>query len=170
MDTPACYLTNMNLFTLTPSVMFVNFRCCSFQLLWNNPIWLVRSNFLPTLQLTKLHQLAMQHIPLPSLGQSNPTFPGTYPRLPREVHLSLFLSSLLLNRTIKQPCHPTQDQVRLYSVFQTISKHVFPRWTLLWIDWHISKQDLMSLSLILAFISYQQWSLGQQMWLLSTVS
>eukprot|EP00063_Salmo_salar_P034883 XP_014009718.1 PREDICTED: poly(rC)-binding protein 3-like isoform X2 [Salmo salar] len=27
-------------------------------------------------QLTKLHQLAMQHIPLPSLGQSNPTFPG----------------------------------------------------------------------------------------------
>ncbi|KAM9809169.1 poly(rC)-binding protein 3 isoform 1-T2 [Syngnathus typhle] len=31
--------------------------------------------------LTKLHQLAMQHIPLPSLGQSNPTFPGTYPRL-----------------------------------------------------------------------------------------
>nr|XP_049592016.1 poly(rC)-binding protein 3 isoform X1 [Syngnathus scovelli]XP_049592017.1 poly(rC)-binding protein 3 isoform X1 [Syngnathus scovelli] len=26
--------------------------------------------------LTKLHQLAMQHIPLPSLGQSNPTFPG----------------------------------------------------------------------------------------------
>ncbi|KAM6916040.1 poly(rC)-binding protein 3 isoform 1-T1 [Xenentodon cancila] len=32
--------------------------------------------------LTKLHQLAMQHIPLPSLGQSNPTFPGTYPRLP----------------------------------------------------------------------------------------
>lgn len=39
--------------------------------------------------LTKLHQLAMQHIPLPSLGQSNPTFPGTYPWLPREVHLSL---------------------------------------------------------------------------------
>uniref|UniRef100_A0A8C1CS52 Zgc:110045 n=1 Tax=Cyprinus carpio carpio TaxID=630221 RepID=A0A8C1CS52_CYPCA len=26
--------------------------------------------------LTKLHQLAMQHIPLTSLGQSNPTFPG----------------------------------------------------------------------------------------------
>ncbi|XP_037533657.1 poly(rC)-binding protein 4 [Nematolebias whitei] len=26
--------------------------------------------------LTKLHQLAMQHIPFPSLGQSNPTFPG----------------------------------------------------------------------------------------------
>ncbi|XP_077437691.1 poly(rC)-binding protein 3 isoform X1 [Vanacampus margaritifer] len=26
--------------------------------------------------LTKLHQLAMQHISLPSLGQSNPTFPG----------------------------------------------------------------------------------------------
>ncbi|XP_059215359.1 poly(rC)-binding protein 3 [Centropristis striata] len=43
--------------------------------------------------LTKLHQLAMQHIPLPSLGQSNPTFPGTYPRLPREVHLSLCLHS-----------------------------------------------------------------------------
>ncbi|TNN21708.1 Poly(rC)-binding protein 3 [Liparis tanakae] len=39
--------------------------------------------------LTKLHQLAMQHIPLPSLGQSNPTFPGTYPRLPGEVHPSL---------------------------------------------------------------------------------
>uniref|UniRef100_A0A8K9Y4H5 Zgc:110045 n=1 Tax=Oncorhynchus mykiss TaxID=8022 RepID=A0A8K9Y4H5_ONCMY len=36
----------------------------------------IHSNFLPTLQLTKLHQLAMQHIPLPSLGQSNPTFPG----------------------------------------------------------------------------------------------
>ncbi|TRY87165.1 hypothetical protein DNTS_024231 [Danionella cerebrum] len=27
--------------------------------------------------LTKLHQLAMQHIPFTSLGQSNPTFPGT---------------------------------------------------------------------------------------------
>uniref|UniRef100_A0A8B9KG64 Zgc:110045 n=1 Tax=Astyanax mexicanus TaxID=7994 RepID=A0A8B9KG64_ASTMX len=31
---------------------------------------------LPAPQLTKLHQLAMQHIPLTSLGQSNPTFPG----------------------------------------------------------------------------------------------
>uniref|UniRef100_A0A3Q0R0A8 Zgc:110045 n=2 Tax=Percomorphaceae TaxID=1489872 RepID=A0A3Q0R0A8_AMPCI len=50
----------------------------------------VYSNFLPTLQLTKLHQLAMQHIPLPSLGQSNPTFPGTYPWLPRERSLSYF--------------------------------------------------------------------------------
>ncbi|CAL8366557.1 poly(rC)-binding protein 3 [Gadus morhua] len=30
----------------------------------------------PHQDLTKLHQLAMQHIPLPSLGQSNPTFPG----------------------------------------------------------------------------------------------
>uniref|UniRef100_A0A8C5BZM2 Zgc:110045 n=1 Tax=Gadus morhua TaxID=8049 RepID=A0A8C5BZM2_GADMO len=29
-----------------------------------------------SIPLTKLHQLAMQHIPLPSLGQSNPTFPG----------------------------------------------------------------------------------------------
>ncbi|XP_066534858.1 poly(rC)-binding protein 3 isoform X3 [Hoplias malabaricus] len=29
-----------------------------------------------TAPLTKLHQLAMQHIPLTSLGQSNPTFPG----------------------------------------------------------------------------------------------
>lgn len=48
----------------------------------------VSSNFLPTLQLTKLHQLAMQHIPLPSLGQSNPTFPGTYPWLLGEGHLS----------------------------------------------------------------------------------
>ncbi|XP_056292019.1 poly(rC)-binding protein 3 isoform X2 [Pseudoliparis swirei] len=26
--------------------------------------------------LTKLHQLALQHVPLPSLGQSHPTFPG----------------------------------------------------------------------------------------------
>uniref|UniRef100_A0A3Q3GC73 Zgc:110045 n=1 Tax=Labrus bergylta TaxID=56723 RepID=A0A3Q3GC73_9LABR len=41
-------------------------------------------------RLTKLHQLAMQHIPLPSLGQSNPTFPGTYPRLPGEHSLSYF--------------------------------------------------------------------------------
>eukprot|EP00066_Takifugu_rubripes_P011954 XP_011601220.1 PREDICTED: poly(rC)-binding protein 3-like [Takifugu rubripes] len=32
--------------------------------------------------LTKLHQLAMQHIPLPSLGQSNPTFPGLDPSAP----------------------------------------------------------------------------------------
>uniref|UniRef100_A0A3Q2PUU1 Poly(rC)-binding protein 3-like n=1 Tax=Fundulus heteroclitus TaxID=8078 RepID=A0A3Q2PUU1_FUNHE len=40
--------------------------------------------------LTKLHQLAMQHIPLPSLGQSNPTFPGTYPRLPGERFFSYF--------------------------------------------------------------------------------
>lgn len=88
----ACFLRKMNLLILTLCVMFVNFRLalfCSCQLLWNNPVWLVSSNFLPTLQLTKLHQLAMQHIPLPSLGQSNPTFPGTYPRLPREVHLSL---------------------------------------------------------------------------------
>lgn len=87
----------MNLFTLTPSVMFVNFRLalyCSCQRLWNNPVWLVSSNFLPTLQLTKLHQLAMQHIPLPSLGQSNPTFPGTYPRLPGGSP-SIPLSSLL---------------------------------------------------------------------------
>ncbi|CAL8256882.1 unnamed protein product [Lota lota] len=30
----------------------------------------------PHQDLTKLHQLAMQHIPFPSLGQSNPTFPG----------------------------------------------------------------------------------------------
>ncbi|XP_061914656.1 poly(rC)-binding protein 3-like isoform X1 [Entelurus aequoreus] len=32
--------------------------------------------------LTKLHQLAMQHIPLPSLGQSNPTFPGLEASVP----------------------------------------------------------------------------------------
>ncbi|XP_066534857.1 poly(rC)-binding protein 3 isoform X2 [Hoplias malabaricus] len=31
---------------------------------------------IPPQDLTKLHQLAMQHIPLTSLGQSNPTFPG----------------------------------------------------------------------------------------------
>ncbi|XP_052469510.1 poly(rC)-binding protein 3-like isoform X1 [Carassius gibelio] len=31
---------------------------------------------IPTQDLTKLHQLAMQHIPFTSLGQSNPTFPG----------------------------------------------------------------------------------------------
>uniref|UniRef100_A0A8C1SMS0 Zgc:110045 n=1 Tax=Cyprinus carpio TaxID=7962 RepID=A0A8C1SMS0_CYPCA len=36
---------------------------------------IVLTSFLPP-QLTKLHQLAMQHIPLTSLGQSNPTFPG----------------------------------------------------------------------------------------------
>lgn len=76
---------------MPPSVMFANVRLAvyySCQLLWNNPVWLVSSNFLPTLQLTKLHQLAMQHIPLPSLGQSNPTFPGTYPWLRGEVRLS----------------------------------------------------------------------------------
>lgn len=95
---PACFWREMSLFTLTPSVMFVIVRLalfCSDQLLWNNPVWLVSSNFLPTLQLTKLHQLAMQHIPLPSLGQSNPTFPGTYPRLPGEVHQSPCLHSSL---------------------------------------------------------------------------
>ncbi|XP_072533004.1 poly(rC)-binding protein 3 isoform X2 [Salminus brasiliensis] len=31
---------------------------------------------IPPQDLTKLHQLAMQHIPFTSLGQSNPTFPG----------------------------------------------------------------------------------------------
>ncbi|XP_052429458.1 poly(rC)-binding protein 3 isoform X1 [Carassius gibelio] len=31
---------------------------------------------IPPQDLNKLHQLAMQHIPLTSLGQSNPTFPG----------------------------------------------------------------------------------------------
>ncbi|XP_031434766.1 poly(rC)-binding protein 3 isoform X3 [Clupea harengus] len=31
---------------------------------------------IPHQDLTKLHQLAMQHIPLTSLGQHNPTFPG----------------------------------------------------------------------------------------------
>ncbi|XP_062851203.1 poly(rC)-binding protein 3 [Trichomycterus rosablanca] len=31
---------------------------------------------IPTQDLTKLHQLAMQNIPFTSLGQSNPTFPG----------------------------------------------------------------------------------------------
>ncbi|XP_028844521.1 poly(rC)-binding protein 3 isoform X2 [Denticeps clupeoides] len=31
---------------------------------------------IPHQDLTKLHQLAMQHIPLTSLGQNNPTFPG----------------------------------------------------------------------------------------------
>ncbi|KPP61660.1 hypothetical protein Z043_120219 [Scleropages formosus] len=30
----------------------------------------------PALQLTKLHQLAMQHSPFTPLGQNNPTFPG----------------------------------------------------------------------------------------------
>lgn len=43
--------------------------------------WIVLTS-LPALQLTKLHQLAMQHIPFTSLGQSNPTFPGTYPKDP----------------------------------------------------------------------------------------
>ncbi|GAA6110659.1 poly(rC)-binding protein 3 isoform X1 [Tachysurus ichikawai] len=37
---------------------------------------------IPPQDLTKLHQLAMQHIPFTSLGQSNPTFPGTYPKIP----------------------------------------------------------------------------------------
>ncbi|XP_028324175.1 poly(rC)-binding protein 3 [Gouania willdenowi] len=36
--------------------------------------------------LTKLHQLAMQHIPLPSLGQSNPTFPGLDASAPTSSH------------------------------------------------------------------------------------
>uniref|UniRef100_A0A674NFV1 Zgc:110045 n=1 Tax=Takifugu rubripes TaxID=31033 RepID=A0A674NFV1_TAKRU len=48
----------------------------------SSPMGVINSNFLPTLQLTKLHQLAMQHIPLPSLGQSNPTFPGLDPSAP----------------------------------------------------------------------------------------
>lgn len=50
--------------------------------------WLVLTS-LPALQLTKLHQLAMQHIPFTSLGQSNPTFPGMYPKIPGDVFLSL---------------------------------------------------------------------------------
>nr|XP_020457716.1 poly(rC)-binding protein 3-like isoform X2 [Monopterus albus] len=36
--------------------------------------------------LTKLHQLAMQHIPLPSLGQNNPTFPGLDATAPTNSH------------------------------------------------------------------------------------
>uniref|UniRef100_A0A672MBM8 Zgc:110045 n=1 Tax=Sinocyclocheilus grahami TaxID=75366 RepID=A0A672MBM8_SINGR len=43
------------------------------------------AGFVMQVTLTKLHQLAMQHIPFTSLGQSNPTFPGTYPELPREL-------------------------------------------------------------------------------------
>lgn len=35
---------------------------------------------LPPQQLTKLHQLALQQTPFPPLGQTNPAFPGTYPR------------------------------------------------------------------------------------------
>lgn len=97
---------------MTPSVIFANVRLavyCSCQLLWNNPVWLVSSNFLPTLQLTKLHQLAMQHIPLPSLGQSNPTFPGTYPWLLGEVHLSpCHHSSLKSHHQNVQECGPSQ--------------------------------------------------------------
>ncbi|XP_031140149.1 poly(rC)-binding protein 3 isoform X1 [Sander lucioperca] len=63
--------------------------------------------------LTKLHQLAMQHIPLPSLGQSNPTFPGTYPRLPGEVHLSLCLHSSS-NHIINTPV--TSERIKDVSI------------------------------------------------------
>lgn len=104
-------------FHMTPSVMFVNVWLalyCSFQILWNNSDWLVSSNFLPTLQLTKLHQLAMQHIPLPSLGQSNPTFPGTYPRLPGEVHLSSCLHSSLESHHLNTPA--TTERISLLSL------------------------------------------------------
>ncbi|XP_059422630.1 poly(rC)-binding protein 3 isoform X3 [Carassius carassius] len=59
---------------------------------------------IPPQDLTKLHQLAMQHIPLTSLGQSNPTFPGTYPELPGEVCLSLCLSLCLsFSRSVSFP-------------------------------------------------------------------
>lgn len=140
-EKPACFLKEMNLFTLTPSVMFVNFRLalyCSCQLLWNNPVWLVSSNFLPTLQLTKLHQLAMQHIPLPSLGQSNPTFPGTYPRLPGEVHLSPCLHSSL-NHIIKTPLSLQRgSRMSPFSQsLQTLSQVFCRRW--LYRDVHITK-------------------------------
>uniref|UniRef100_A0A3Q3GD66 Poly(rC)-binding protein 3-like n=1 Tax=Kryptolebias marmoratus TaxID=37003 RepID=A0A3Q3GD66_KRYMA len=64
-------------------VSAVTFSCCVRSSTETSAYFLVpdrkhsdSSNFLPTLQLTKLHQLAMQHIPFPSLGQSNPTFPG----------------------------------------------------------------------------------------------
>uniref|UniRef100_A0A8D1W1S1 Poly(rC) binding protein 3 n=2 Tax=Sus scrofa TaxID=9823 RepID=A0A8D1W1S1_PIG len=46
------------------------------------------------LQLTKLHQLAMQQTPFPPLGQTNPAFPGTYPAAPPDLssHPGLFPS------------------------------------------------------------------------------
>lgn len=75
--------------------------------------WLVLTS-LPALQLTKLHQLAMQHIPFISLGQSNPTFPGTYPKIPGEVfspfvtvHFSTSLSGLVFLYILFSFCFPT---------------------------------------------------------------
>ncbi|XP_063047900.1 poly(rC)-binding protein 3 isoform X3 [Engraulis encrasicolus] len=41
---------------------------------------------IPHQDLTKLHQLAMQHIPLTSLGQTNPTFPGLDATMPTSSH------------------------------------------------------------------------------------
>ncbi|XP_030626944.1 poly(rC)-binding protein 3 [Chanos chanos] len=41
---------------------------------------------IPHQDLTKLHQLAMQQIPLSSLGQSNPTFPGLDATIPATSH------------------------------------------------------------------------------------
>lgn len=48
--------------------------------------WLVLISH-PALQLTKLHQLAMQHPPFTPLGQTTPGFPGTYPWPPGDVLL-----------------------------------------------------------------------------------
>ncbi|KAA0717774.1 Poly(rC)-binding protein 3 [Triplophysa tibetana] len=43
----------------------------------SGPAFAIPGQFaIPPQDLTKLHQLAMQHIPFTSLGQSNPTFPG----------------------------------------------------------------------------------------------
>ncbi|XP_060896880.1 poly(rC)-binding protein 3 isoform X1 [Labrus mixtus] len=67
--------------------------------------------------LTKLHQLAMQHIPLPSLGQSNPTFPGTYPRLPGEVHLFPCLHSSSNHIFKTTLSHQTSERIKDVSIF-----------------------------------------------------
>ncbi|XP_026080136.1 poly(rC)-binding protein 3-like isoform X3 [Carassius auratus] len=69
---------------------------------------------IPAQDLNKLHQLAMQHIPLTSLGQSNPTFPGTYPELPREVCLSLSAClSLDLSLSLSTLSSVVSDHLRL---------------------------------------------------------
>uniref|UniRef100_A0A8D2PMM0 K Homology domain-containing protein n=1 Tax=Zosterops lateralis melanops TaxID=1220523 RepID=A0A8D2PMM0_ZOSLA len=59
----------------------------------------------PALQLTKLHQLAMQHPPFTPLGQTTPGFPGTYPSPPGDVLLLNSFVSCGLDATTPTSSH-----------------------------------------------------------------
>lgn len=72
-----------NIILINPVLEHVRWFLCSEIIPFD---WLVLISH-PALQLTKLHQLAMQHPPFTPLGQTTPGFPGTYPWPPGDVLL-----------------------------------------------------------------------------------